>query len=285
MFDTPLRYPGGKGRLTQHMMDVLEMNSLVGGHYVEPYAGGAGVAISLLYLEYVDHIHLNDVDLSVYSFWHSIIYRTDEFLKLVRDTPISVDEWRRQRTLQYAKQSAETLELGFSTFYMNRTSRSGILRGGIIGGVKQNGNWKMDARYNREKLIRRIEKIASYSSRISLYNQDASVLIDTVLPPLPMRSLVYLDPPYYNHGSRLYHAAYRHTDHARIAEQVVNIQQKWLLSYDNVEPVRKLYADYRQQTFGLKWTAMRRYDGVEIMVYCDNLMMPDHVRPFRGMAA
>ncbi|WP_136161298.1 DNA adenine methylase [Sphingomonas flavalba] len=285
MFDTPLRYPGGKGRLTQHVIDVMEMNDLVGGHYAEPYAGGAGIAITLLYLEYADHIHLNDLDLAVYSFWRSIIDNTEEFVRLVRDTPLTVEEWRKQRALQYAKAEAGTLELGFSTFYMNRTSRSGILRGGVIGGVEQTGKWKMDARYNRDELIRRIEKVASYSSRISLYNRDASVLISEVLPNLPARSLVYLDPPYYHHGSRLYHASYKHDDHARIAGQVKDIGQRWIVSYDNVEPIRELYADYRQQTFGLRWTAQRRYDGVEVMVYCDDLAMPDEVRPFRGMAA
>ena len=285
MFDTPLRYPGGKGRLTQHIMDVLEMNGLVGGHYVEPYAGGAGIAVSLLYLEYADHIHLNDLDLAVYSFWHSIIHHTDEFVRLVRDTPLTVEEWRKQRAVQYAKNAAGTLELGFSTFYTNRTSRSGILRGGVIGGVNQTGIWKMDARYKRASLIKRIEKIASYSSRISLYNRDASDLISEVLPTLPARSLIYLDPPYYHHGSRLYHAAYKHDDHARIASQVGDIRQKWIVSYDNVEPIRQLYTAYRQQTFGLRWTAQRRYDGVEVMVYCNELATPEEVRPFRGMAA
>lgn len=285
MFDTPLRYPGGKGRLTQHVIDVLEMNDLSGGHYIEPYAGGAGIAITLLYLEYADHIHLNDLDLAVFSFWRSVTNQTEDFLRLVRDTPLSVEEWRKQRARQYAKESASTLELGFSTFYMNRTSRSGILRGGVIGGINQTGKWKMDARFNRGELIRRIEKVASYSSRITVYNRDASDLIAEVLPTLPARSLIYLDPPYYHHGSRLYHASYKHDDHARIAGLVKDIGQRWIVSYDNVEPIRKLYADYRQQTFGLRWSAQRQYDGVEVMVYCDDLAIPDEVRPFRGMAA
>jgi DNA adenine methylase len=285
MFDSPLRYPGGKGRLTQHVIDLIEMNDLVGAHYCEPYAGGAGIAISLLYLEYTDHIHLNDVDPSVYSFWRAIIDHTEEFVRLVRDAPMTVEEWRKQRAFQYNKEAASTLELGFSTFYVNRTSRSGILRGGVIGGINQTGKWKLDARYKRDQLIRRIEKVASYGSRISLYNRDASELITDVLPTLPTRSLVYLDPPYYQHGSRLYHASYKHADHAKIAGQMSEIGQKWIVSYDNVEPIRELYSSYRQQSFGLRWTAARRYDGVEVMVYCDELNIPDEVRPFRGMAA
>ncbi len=285
MFNSPLRYPGGKGRLTQHVIDLIEMNGLVGGHYAEPYAGGAGIAISLLYLEYADHVHLNDLDRSVYAFWRSIIDHTEEFTRLVRATPLTVEEWRRQRALQYTKEPVGTLELGFSTFYLNRTSRSGIIRGGVIGGIHQDGKWKMNARYNPDTLIRRIEKVASYGSRISLYNMDTVDLISDVLPTLPLRSLIYLDPPYYHHGHRLYKASYKHDDHAQIASLVGDIRQKWIVSYDNVEPIRELYSPYRQQSFGLQYNAQRRYEGVEVMVYCDGLEMPDEVRPFRGMAA
>lgn len=285
MFDSPLRYPGGKGRLAQHVIDLMEMNHLVGGHYVEPYAGGAGIAISLLYLEYADHIHLNDLDPSVYAFWKCVVEHTEEFTRLVRDAPMTVEEWRKQRAVQFSKEPVGTLDLGFSTFYLNRTSRSGIIRGGVIGGNDQSGTYKMDARYNRKQLIQRIEKVASYGSRISLYNRDAADLICEVLPSIPDRALIYLDPPYYHHGHRLYHASYKHDDHAKIAGLVDAIGQSWIVSYDNVRPIQELYAAYRQQSFGLRWNAARRYDGVEVMVYCDGLNIPDEVRPFRGMAA
>lgn len=284
MFNSPLRYPGGKGRLTQHVIDLIELNDLVGAQYVEPYAGGAGIAISLLYLEYVDHVHLNDLDPSVHAFWYSVINHTEEFARLVRDTPLTVEEWRKQRALQFTKEPVEILALGFSTFYLNRTSRSGIIRGGVIGGNNQAGKWKMDARYNRADLGKRIEKVASFGSRISLYNQDTSDLITNVLPTISERALVYLDPPYYLRH-RLYKATYKHDDHARVASQVGDIRQKWIVSYDNVEPIRELYARYRQHSFDLRYTAGRSYDGVEVMVYCDGLNIPDEVRPHRGMAA
>jgi DNA adenine methylase len=188
--------------------------------------------------------------------------------------------------VQYAKDDADTLALGFSTFYMNRTNRSGILRGGVIGGIEQTGQWKMDARFDREKLIRRIEKVASFKSRISLYNVDASDLITDVFPGLPERSLIYLDPPYYQRTmGRLYHASYKHDDHAKIASQVHQITQPWIVSYDNVEPIRELYAPFRQQQFALRYTANRQYDATEVMVYRDGMTIPREVQPFRGMAA
>jgi DNA adenine methylase len=285
MFDSPLRYPGGKGRLTQHVIDLIEMNALVGAHYAEPYAGGAGIAIPLLYLEYVDHIHLNDLDPSVYAFWRSVIGRTEEMVRLVRDTPLTVEEWRKQRAIQVRAGPKDELELGFSTFYLNRTSRSGIIRAGVIGGVNQTGKWKMDARYDADVLTRRIEKIASYASRISLYNLDAADLINDVLPTLPRCGLVYLDPPYYENGSKLYHTSYKHDDHEKISRQVATINQQWIVSYDNVEPIRQFYAAYRQRTFGLRYSANKVYEGVEVMVYCDSLEIPGEIRPCRRVSA
>jgi DNA adenine methylase len=284
MFPTPMRYPGGKGRLTQYVIDIIKLNKLVGGHYVEPYAGGAGVAIALLYLEYAAHIHLNDLNRSVYSFWKSVCEEPEALCKLVRDKPLTVGQWKKHTRLQTAK-DVSTLELGFSTLYLNRTNRSGIITGGIIGGKDQTGNWKLDARFNRVDLIRRIEKIASYSPRITLYNMDAAQFINEKLASVPKRSLVYLDPPYYRKGSKLYEDHYQRKDHAIIAELVAKIKQKWIVSYDNVPAIRKLYSEFEQETFGLCYSAHSRYKGREVMISCANLETPMSVRPWRGIAA
>lgn len=282
-FHTPLRYPGGKGRLSQFMGELIEANSLTGGHYVEPYAGGAGIAITLLYLEYVSRIHLNDLNRSIYSFWRCVLDDTEALCKRITDTRPTMDEWYKQRAVQ-SDPNASLLDLGFSTFFLNRTNRSGIVLGGVIGGKKQTGQWKIDARYNTSDLVRRIERIASYRSRISLYNLDAAEMIRDVLPTLPRHSLVYLDPPYYVKGKGLYENHYTHADHAKIAELVSSIQQKWIVTYDNVEPIRALYSAYRQVIFGLRYSAGSRYEGKEVMVYCDGLK-PVDIRPSRGTAA
>ena len=178
-FNTPLRYPGGKGRLAQFVADLIEANGLSGCHYVEPYAGGAGIAISLLYLEYASHVHLNDLNRSVYAVWRSVLDEPDALCRLVRDTPITMEEWHKQRSVQKAEQ-ASTLELGFSTFFLNRTNRSGIIQAGVIGGKNQTGTWKIDARFNKAELARRIEKIARHKPRISLYNKDSVDFVNEI---------------------------------------------------------------------------------------------------------
>lgn len=284
MFDSPLRYPGGKGRLSQYVIDLIEANDLVGGHYVETYAGGAGIAITLLYLEYVSHVHLNDVDSAVYSFWKALVDHTDDLARLVHDTPLTLDERLRQKKV-YRDPDASTLELGFATFYLNRTNRSGIIHGGVIGGNEQAGAYKIDARFNRVDLVRRIEKVGSYGPRISVYNKDAAEFISGNLKQMAAKTLVYLDPPYYANGSRLYRNTYKHADHAKIAALVGSIQQPWIVSYDNADAIRELYAPFRQQVFGLGYAANSVYEGKEVMVFCDGLKVPGDVQPWRGFAA
>jgi len=284
MFDSPLRYPGGKGRLAQYVIDLIEMNGLTGGHYVETYAGGAGIAISLLYLEYASHVHLNDVDPAVHAFWRALLDQPESLAKLVRDTPLTLEERDRQKAA-YRHADSSTLERGFAMFYLNRVNRSGIIHGGVIGGNAQAGTYKIDARFNRAELGRRIEKVASYAPRISLHNMDAADFIRDELPAIKAKTLVYLDPPYYANGSRLYRNTYKHADHAKIAGMVGAIPHQWIVSYDNAPEVCALYGKYRQQTFGLGYSANARYKGTEVMVFSDRLKIPGEVEPFRGFAA
>lgn len=282
-FNTPLRYPGGKGRLTQFIADTMQENRLTGGHYAEAYAGGAGIAIALLQLEYASHIHINDLNHSVHAFWSCVLNHTEELCRRIRDTRVTMPEWRRQRAIQDLEEVCE-LDLAFSTFFLNRTNRSGIIRGGVIGGKQQDGKWKLDARYNKKDLISRIERIAALRDRITLYQRDAAEFITKVLPALPRRTFVYLDPPYYVKGKGLYEDHYAHDDHAKIASLVSTIRQPWVVSYDNVEPIRKLYGQHRQYFFGLRYSAQNRYEGSEILVAGPDLSIGE-IRPSRAIAA
>ena len=285
-FNTPLRYPGGKGRLTQYMGRVIEMNGLTDGHYVEPYAGGAGIAISLLFLEYVRKIHLNDVNPAVHAFWDAVLGHTEDLCRMITDTSITMDEWRRQRAIQQRPHEVSAVELGFSTFFLNRTNRSGIISGGVIGGKEQTGAWKLDARFNKGDLVRRIERIAAFRSRIALTNIDAAAFIRDHLPTIPNKALVYLDPPYYVKGQGLYQNHYRHDDHAEIADLVrTAITQRWIVSYDNHTAIKELYTGLRQEEFGLHYSANNRFTGSEVMIFQDGLRTPDKVEPSRAAAA
>ena len=275
-FVSPLRYPGGKLKVVDYIKRVFEVNDLCDGHYIEPYAGGASVALDLLQSEYAHTIHINDIDRSIYAFWHSVLHETDDLCRLITDTPVNMTEWERQKEVQKRKENKDTslLELGFSTFFLNRTNRSGILSAGVIGGKDQTGNYKIDARYNKTDLIERIENIADYAERITLTNRDAVKLIKG-MKPTNEPTLCYLDPPYYIKGRDLYLNYYNDDDHRQIARAISAYSGKWLISYDAVDFLKDLYKDYRQCEYYLSYSAGNPSKGKEIMVYSNDLVVPD----------
>lgn len=285
-FNTPLRYPGGKAKLTNFIKLVFEENNLLDGHYVEPYAGGAGIALALLYQSYVKTIHLNDLNPAVYAFWHSVLNNNDALCRLIHDTPVTMDERDKQREVMLNPMQHDRLALGFATFFLNRTNRSGILMGGVIGGKDQSGDWKLDVRFNKPDLINRIEKLALYRSRIKLYNLDAADLISDVLPRLPANTLVYLDPPYYVKGKGLYQNHYTHDDHKAIAKQVQKeIKLPWIVSYDYAPEIMEMYAKSRGIVYGLSYSAQDKYEGMEAMFFSKKLVIPEVSNPSKLKAA
>lgn len=285
-FNTPLRYPGGKGKLTPFVKLVFEHNNLVGGDYVEPYAGGAGVALNLLIDGYASCIHLNDLNSSVFSFWYSVVNHSEELCSKISDVKVTIDEWYKQKSILMDPSNHSILDVGFSTFFLNRTNRSGILLGGVIGGKKQEGNWKLDARFTKSALIERIEKIALFRNQIKLYNLDAASLIKSILPTLPQKTLVYLDPPYYVKGKGLYQNHYQHNDHIVIAGLVQKeIKQHWIVSYDHTSEIDEMYKRRAKITYGINYSAQNRYKGAEVMFFSENLILPDVHNPANINAA
>jgi DNA adenine methylase len=281
IYFTPLRYPGGKGKLAPYVKRLMKANRLLDGVYVEPYAGGAAVALELLFHEYVTRVHINDLSRPVYAFWYSVLEHTDQLCRLVRDTPRTVDSWAIQKRVLAAQAEHDLLAVGFATFFLNRTNRSGILNGGIIGGREQTGNWKIDARYNADELTYRIAAIANMRSRIHLTQLDALKFLRKGIKQWPAKTLIYLDPPYYLKGHELYYDFYRHRDHQNIAEFVKGqiLNQKWIISYDDTPPVRDLYAGCRQTTYGVGYSARKARQGAEVMFFSDALEIPSLVGP------
>jgi DNA adenine methylase len=272
---SPLRYPGGKGNLAPFFQCVVKGNCLCDGYYVEPFAGGCSIALSLLINEYARRIVINDLDKAIFAFWYSILNCTDEFCRMVEKTPLTIKEWKKQRAISRKLQRQDLLTLGFSTFFLNRTNRSGILNGGVIGGLAQTGDYQIDARFNKPELIYRIERIASYRDRISLYNMDGCDLLKMIAPITPKRTLFYLDPPYYTKGKDLYQNYFKHEDHEQVAKVVKTIRiGHWIVSYDNRNEIRKMYSDCRSREYSLDYSAQERKKGKELMFFSENVLIP-----------
>ena len=274
-FYSPLRYPGGKRRLLPAVTQILQTNGLRDVHYAEPYAGGSAIALGLLYREYASTVHINDLSRDVYAFWHTVLHRGSELCNRIRETPVTMDEWHRQRDVYERREQGDLGDLGFATLFLNRTNRSGIISGGVIGGKRQNGKWKLDARFNKDEIIRRIEKIGRYGSRIRLYRHDAKEFTDDVLPGLGSNCFVFYDPPYLESGEDLYLNNYDVEQHRALEESIARLRQPWLVTYDDAAIREGLFTAYRRVTYRLSYSAQKRYTGNEVLFLSERLRVPE----------
>jgi len=271
-FISPLRYPGGKNKLAKFVASVCEKNN-IDGLNVEPYAGGASVALHLLLNGHVRDITINDFDRSIYAFWYSVLNNTEKLCQKIEETDVTLESWEEQKKIQLNKESARLLDLGFSTLFLNRTNYSGIINGGMIGGRKQKGKYKIDCRFNKKDIIERIRLIASFKKNIHLFNLDALALIEKIEKELKDEHVIfYFDPPYYLKGQSLYMNAYEPNDHEKVSERIKRIKNaEWIVSYDNTPQIVKLYTGFRKKMFSLVHTAYEGGEGKEIIFFSKNL--------------
>ena len=275
MFYSPLRYPGGKAKLARFMEFIIKERGYIGGTYIEPFAGGAGIAVELLLRDVVSRIVINDYDKGIWSFWKAILTETERFISEIRTVPLTINEWEKQRDICLNYNKKYSFELGFATFYMNRTNRSGIIKGGVIGGLQQTGKWKIDARFNRESLISRIESIAFRKKDIRLYNQDITTFIEHYVPFYSEKAMIYFDPPYFKKGKQLYMNFFEFEDHKRIERVIRNsVECDWIVTYDDASEIREIYASYPVMLYDLNYSVSKKCKASELMIFKSNIPIP-----------
>lgn len=283
MNTTPLRYPGGKSLMTSFFIDLINANGLNNVCYVEPYAGGAGAATNLLLSGAVERIIINDANLGVFSFWQAVVEQTDALVELVLQTPITLEEWRCQKKILHTEKTP-SLALGFAVFFLSRTNRSGILNAGPIGGSSEEqqakATYKIDCRFNRNDLARRIQAIGERKEDIRVECRDALDFLRNIEQERHL--LVYLDPPYYVKGKSLYLDYYRAEDHRILASYLQDAPFDWVLSYDNVEEIQKLYPHCSLYRFSPYYTASDVRRGEELLTHSPQLVLPEEQHIRRG---
>lgn len=275
MFYSPLRYPGGKNKLAAFLAKICIDNN-INGHYVEPYSGGASVALFLLLEGYVTNITINDKDRSIYAFWYSVLNKTKELCQRIDDAELTIENWQKQKEVQKNKEKADLLDLGFSTFFLNRTNRSGIIRGGLIGGINQDGNYKMDCRFNKEELKRRILSIAKHKKKIRLYKKDAIKLIDKIEKEAVNENVIfYFDPPYYLKAESLYMNHYQYNNHKNVSDRIALIRNiSWVVSYDNNPNIQELYKSFNLKEYSFNHSAYQSRVGQEVLFFSTQIQQP-----------
>ncbi len=273
---SPLRYPGGKTKLYPYLVHILDANPMENITYVEPFAGGCGLALTLLQENKVKHIIINDYDFTIYAFWYSVLNLTDDLCNLIQNTPITINQWDIQKEIYVNHRQYNILDVGFATFFLNRTNRSGIINGGIIGGRQQQGNYLIDCRFNKDTLIRKIKKISTFKDKISLYNFDAIDLINNIIMQLPVENtFIYLDPPYVKKGPQLYINHYKFGDHEYLYNHISgNLKHRWFITYDFTNEISYLYRNYQQNIIDITYSAGTKRIGNELAIFSHNLNMP-----------
>lgn len=275
MLYSPLRYPGGKGKLAPFMKLMINKMNIKNGTYIEPFAGGAGVALMLLMEGYVDDIIINDYDKAIYSVWRAIIGEPENLVDRILYTPVNIDEWKRQKKVYIEQNKKYSLDLAFATFFLNRTNRSGILKGGPIGGFEQTGNYGIDARYNTEKLVERIRAIAKYKKHIKVYNKEIASFIENILMNYTHNCLTYFDPPYFNKGPELYKNFLDKEDHTKIAQLILNrVPGNWIITYDDTPEIIELYKQQCIRRYDLNYSVANTGKRSEVIIFNDDKFCP-----------
>jgi len=277
LLKSPLRYPGGKGSFYNYVLALIEKNNLIGSKYFEPYAGGAGVALALLSLNKVSQIFLNDADYHIYSFWRALLYENDRFIEKITKIKVTIKNWYLQKQIYTNPRIHKTFDVGFSTFFLNRCNRSGMLEAGPIGGYEQAGTWKINARFNKKILIERIMKIASMADKIIVKNMDGIVFMKKYLPMGHERKkvLVYADPPYVSAGSDLYLNYFTVKDHTKLANYFQRqLLLNWVVTYDNNLLIKQLYYTCQKLLFYLNYSLQTKRKGTELLILPSKVLPP-----------
>ncbi|AKI37230.1 TPA: DNA adenine methylase [Streptococcus pyogenes] len=273
---SPLRYPGGKSQVYDYVRELVIANDAI--TYIEPYMGGMGIALKLLLNNNVHKIMVNDYDKAIYAFWYSVLNYTEQLIEKINTTPITIDEWKLQREVQKNKNNCDDLlTLGFSTLFLNRTNRSGIIKAGVIGGLKQDGNYKLDCRFNKEKTIKKIKLIASYKKQIKLYNMDAEKFIRLNITKTK-NSFTFFDPPYYTKGPGLYTNFYNHENHHSLSSTIKHYMsnKNWILTYDLSEEIFQMYKEFKYEKYYLNYSVTKPSKGIEYIFYSNGLAVPEN---------
>lgn len=277
---SPLRYPGGKTQLANYIEDVISLNYDSPPTYIEPFAGGAGVALALLLNNKSQEIVINDYDPAIFLMWDSLINYTEDFTKKILAVDIDIEEWEKQSDIQRNPFKYSEFEIGFSTFFLNRTNISGIIKAGPIGGKNQEGSYKLDCRFNKNNLIKKINAISSEKHRIQLHNLDALELIDLYFSRESAEEdyFTFFDPPYFKKGPGLYTNFYSYDDHLELSEAIKSFaHHKWIVTYDDCDEIKKMYSSLRNYNYSLNYSLSTKKRTSELIVFSDKIEIQESV--------
>lgn len=243
---SPLRYPGGKRRLVGYLKEALRLSGVRPTLFVEPFAGGASVALQLLNDGVVERVGLGEKDPLVAAFWRTVFTDPERLIREMHRAELTVEAWERFRAYRPRSDWGKALKC----LYLNRTSFSGILSetAGPIGGKAQASAYDVGCRFPKDRIEKRIRQASTLADRVAFVHEgDWSETVELALSEAasPADVFVYLDPPFYHKADRLYRHHFDDRDHERLADGVAALAERgvpFVLSYDDADEVAALYA-------------------------------------------
>lgn len=245
---SPLRYPGAQRRLVPYIRSAIHYNDVEPTLFIEPFAGGASVAIQLLGEGTVEQIGLADKDKLVSAFWKVVFSEPEWLIDRVQEVEPSLELWKALKT-QVADGQLDLYQRAFACLYLNRTSFSGILHphAGPLGGYEQDSEHDIACRFSKDNIIDRIRRLGNLRNRVAfVWNKSWRGSI-TLIGDMQSRGSIsddvfyYLDPPFFNKSEKLYQHSFGSSDHAQLRNQLTLLDDNWLLSYDDCEKVWQYY--------------------------------------------
>lgn len=279
---SPLRYPGSKAAFVDYIQNVLETYKYADCIFVEPYAGSAVVSLELLKQGAIRQAILIERDPLIYAFWRAVFENTAELIERIKDVPITIETWHEMQPLRTVEDANlhSILDMGLAGLFYNRTNFSGILKAGPLGGLLQVSEYKIDCRFNKERIIGLIESIALLRDRVSVEFGDALFHMRRISGAYDRQDLFYyIDPPYYQKGRSLYRYWYDHQQHEQLASYLMRCRIGWLVSYDDHPEIKKLYSKFTFQKAYLDYTVSRTRKEYELLI--SNLPIPPIVLPYQ----
>lgn len=273
--NNPLRYPGAKSKLVPYVQNLIKSENLTGCVFYEAYAGSAAVSLGLLENNIVSKVVLNELDPLIYNFWISVMDHTDELIHMINTVDVNINNWHeisKYRDITYL-QNKSSVQIGFAGLFLNRTNFSGILKANPLGGLEQKSPYKVDCRFNKERISKSIKALSEFSKHIEIFNMDAIDFLQQETYYKRNRSIfVYIDPPYFKKGHSLYRYYYENEMHRALAKYIKKKTYPWLISYDDAPEIRELYKRKRQQQIYLDYSVSTKRKEKELLI--SNLEIP-----------
>ncbi|KQY83610.1 hypothetical protein ASD24_29680 [Paenibacillus sp. Root52] len=245
---SPLRYPGGKGKIADRLLLSMRPEQLE--TLISVFAGGASVELALLEAKQIKNLILNDLDYGIFSLFTLIKYQPEDLIQRLKSSDPNHDDFFINREIiKNDYKGMDVMDAAWAMLIVNRLAYSGIYSANPLGGRKGTKE-QLLSRFNRDALCKRITQIHQMSERIQVHQQNAVEFIEEHM--WHDHSTIYIDPPYYQQGHALYRHFYTEERHIEVAELIDSIYEEFpnvdfIVTYDNHSFIRDLYYKYATQ--------------------------------------